>query len=292
MDVHQSVLLHEVIENLNLAPGKKILDCTLGGGGHARAILEEITPGGKLIGIDQDEGALSIAAGNLKDFGDEAIFVHGNFRNLNSIFNKLDIGEVDGILFDLGLSSLQLEEKERGFSIKLDGPLDMRMNKRQKLDAAQLLNSLSELEIADILKRFGEERFAKRIARAIVRRRPVRRTRELIKLVVNAVPYKARHGRIHLATRTFQALRIAVNDELESLSSGLDAAVRFLKKNGRICVISFHSLEDRIVKNRYKDYKMKNILKIITKKPLTPQDEEVLVNPRSRSAKLRVAEKV
>lgn len=290
--MHQSVLLHEVIENLNLAPGKKILDCTLGGGGHARAILEEITPGGKLIGIDQDEGALSIAAGNLKDFGDEAIFVHGNFRNLNSIFNKLDIGEVDGILFDLGLSSLQLEEKERGFSIKLDGPLDMRMNKRQKLDAAQLLNSLSELEIADILKRFGEERFAKRIARAIVRRRPVRRTRELIKLVVNAVPYKARHGRIHLATRTFQALRIAVNDELESLSSGLDAAVRFLKKNGRICVISFHSLEDRIVKNRYKDYKMKNILKIITKKPLTPQDEEVLVNPRSRSAKLRVAEKV
>jgi len=289
--VHQSVLLHEVIESLNLAPGREILDCTLGGGGHARAALERITPGGRLVGIDRDEEALEKVRENLKNFRDETVFVRGNFRDLDSILASFGIGKVDGALFDLGLSSLQLEEAERGFSIKLDGPLDMRMDKRQRYDAAQLVNSLNEIEIAHILRDFGEERFSRRIAKAIVRKRPLKTTRELSELVVSTVPHKARHGRIHPATRTFQALRIAVNDELESLRLGLDAAISHLKKRGRICVISFHSLEDRIVKNKFKDCKDRDILKIITKKPVTPQDEEVLINPRSRSAKLRVAER-
>lgn len=288
--MHQAVLLHEIVEYLNLAPGKTILDCTVGCGGHARAILELITPGGVLIGIDQDKDALEIASENLKRFKGNIRLVHDSFRNFKSILSELNIGEVDGVLFDLGLSSLQLEQEERGFSIRLNGPLDMRMDRRLKIDAAFLVNTLSEQKTAEILREFGEERRAKRIAKAIVAGRPVKTTRQLAEIVSRAVPVK--HKRIHPATRTFQALRIAVNHELEALDSALGVVPDRVRKGGRICVVSFHSLEDRIVKNKFRDCKRRHLFKIITKKPITPQTEEVLINPRSRSAKLRVAERI
>lgn len=290
--MHRAVLLDEVLDHLNLAPGKKILDCTVGGGGHARAILERITPGGILIGIDQDQEALKVASDNLKRFKDNIYLIHDNFKNLDVHLSKLNLGKVDGILFDLGLSSLQLEEKERGFSIKQDGPLDMRMDRGLKINAGYLVNKLSESEIAKILKEFGEERYSRRIARALVARRPIETTRRLAEVVSKAVPARYRYGRIDSATRTFQALRIKVNNELEALDSALDKVTNCLKEDGRICVISFHSLEDRIVKNRFKDYRKKNLLKILTKKPIRPQREEVLINARSRSARLRVAERI
>lgn len=288
--MHQAVLLREVLDYLKLAPGKKILDCTVGGGGHARSILELITPGGILIGIDQDEEALKAAALNLKEFKENIYLIHNNFRNLKRHLSELSIGEIDGVLFDLGLSSLQLEEGARGFSIRLDGPLDMRMDRGLKIDAGYLVNNLSEPEITDLLKRFGEERYSRRIARTIVAKRPVKTTHKLADIVSKAVPARARYRKIHPATKTFQALRIAVNKELDALESALDVVVRYVKKGGRICAISFHSLEDRIVKNKYKYYKAQGLLKIITKKPITPHREEVLENKRSRSAKLRVAE--
>lgn len=290
--MHQAVLLHEVLEYLNLIPGKNILDCTIGSGNHARAILEHITPKGTLIGIDQDEEALKIASSNLKQFKDNIHLIHDNYKNLETIFHKYNIDAVDGVLFDLGLSSHQLEKGERGFSIRLDGPLDMRMDRRLKVDAGYLVNELSRFEIEEILQKYGEERYAKRIAKAIVSKRPIDSTHKLASIVLEALPYKFRSGKIHPATRTFQALRIAVNNELEALDIALDIAPRYVKSGGRICVISFHSLEDRIVKNRYRDYHKKRIFKIITKKPITPKREEVMINPRSRSAKLRVAEKL
>ncbi len=290
--MHRAVLLQETIENLKLAPGKTIVDCTLGCGGHARAILERITPDGKLIGIDRDKDALEKAAGSLENYKKNISFVHGNFRHLDSILREQKTGKVDGIIFDLGLSSLQLEKAERGFSIKHDGPLDMRMDRSSGMGAARLVNTLRETEILKILSEFGEERFSGRITRSIVAKRPIRTTRQLAEIVSMAVPPKARHGRIHPATRTFQALRIAVNDELGALGEALDLAVKLTAASGRICVISFHSLEDRMVKTTFRELKEKGTLSIITKKPIAPKEEEVLINPRSRSAKLRVAEKL
>ncbi len=285
-------MTYEVLDYLDAAPGKDIVDCTVGGGGHARAILERIAPYGRLIGIDADEEALGIARSNLEDFKDRVRLIHGNFRDIDSILSKQDLGVVDGVIYDLGISSFQLEKEERGFSIKLDGPLDMRMDGGLRLNAGYLVNKLRRDELADILRSFGEERYAGRIAKAIVANRPTVTTRRLAEIVSRAVPVGYRHGRIHPATRTFQALRIAVNGELEALSSSLDKVFDHLKTGGRICVISFHSLEDRIVKNRFRDQAKKNIVKIITKKPLVPKAEEVLSNPRSRSAKLRVAERL
>lgn len=290
--MHRAVLVHETIENLNLAPGKTIVDCTLGCGGHARAVLERITPGGKLIGIDRDKDAIEKAAGSLENYKKDISFVHGNFKDLDGILREQKTGRIDGIVFDLGLSSLQLEKAERGFSIKHDGPLDMRMDRSSGVDAARLVNTLKETEILKILSEFGEERFSGRIARSIVAKRPVMTTHQLAEIVRRAVPPKARHGRIHPATRTFQALRIAVNDELGALKAALDIAVELTAKGGRICVVSFHSLEDRMVKTAFRDHKAKGTLSIITKKPITPKKEEVLINPRSRSAKLRAAEKL
>ena len=284
--------MHEVLEYLKLSPGNKVLDCTVGGGGHAGAILEDITPGGILIGIDQDEDALKTASGRLREFKDNIYLIRENFTNLDKVLSELKVGKVDGVLFDLGLSSLQLEAKERGFSIKQDGPLDMRMDRRLNIDAGYLVNRLKGFEIADILKRFGEERWSGRIAKAIVSNRPIGSTRRLAEIVSGAIPERFRRSRIHPATRTFQAFRIAVNRELEALRSGLDRVIDCIKAGGRICVISFHSLEDRIVKNKYKDFKKRDLLKLITKKPVTPQREEVLINPRARSAKLRVAERI
>ncbi|NQT06067.1 MAG: 16S rRNA (cytosine(1402)-N(4))-methyltransferase RsmH [Candidatus Omnitrophica bacterium] len=290
--MHRAVLLQEVLENLKPAPGKKILDCTVGGGGHSRFILELITPGGKLIGIDQDSSALKTASERLKGFEKETVLIKGNFRDAKSILTKQGLGKVDGVLYDLGLSSLQLEEGERGFSIKLNAPLDMRMDRGQKINAGNLVNKISEPDLKGILKSLGEERQAGRIARAIVSRRPIMTTHQLAETVLRAIPAKRRSARIHPATRTFQALRIAVNDELGALNEALDNLPGIVKEGGRICIISFHSLEDRIVKHRFKAYKKANILNIVTKKPITPEREEILINPRSRSAKLRVAERI
>lgn len=290
--MHQPVLLSEVVEGLKLAPGKKIVDCTLGCGGHAEAVLERIAPEGMLIGIDQDEESLKLAGNRLKKFEKKLLLIQDNFRNLKSILKKVNVGEVDGILFDLGLSSFQLEEEKRGFSINKDGPVDMRMDLRQNTNAAHLINSLDQKEIARILREFGEERYSGRIARAIVSERPITSTHSLALAVSKVVPAKYRHGRIHPATRTFQALRIAVNNELEVLKIVLKDVTGLVKKNGRICVISFHSLEDRIVKQTFREHKNNGLLKIITKKPLTPEEKEIFSNPRSRSAKLRVAERI
>lgn len=268
------------------------MDCTLGGGGHARIILEHITPGGRLIGIDRDKDALDKASENLKRFKDNIVLIQSNFKDLKSALEKKGIGEVDGILFDLGLSSLQLEDEERGFSIKRNGPLDMRMDRALGIDAGHLVNSLSEHDLASILREYGQERFWRRIAKMIVSKRPIETTFKLAEIVTNATPARFRHGRIHPATRTFQALRIAVNGELDALRSVLDIVPSYIKKSGRLCVISFHSLEDRIVKHKFREFKAAGLFEILTKKPIVPEREEVLMNARSRSAKLRVAERL
>jgi len=290
--VHQSVLLREVLEYLNLAPGKIIVDCTLGLGGHAEAILERIVPGGRLVGIDTDSEALASAREKLKEFKDNIFLTQSNFKNIKDVIRKLNVGEIDGYLFDLGISSFQLEKNERGFSLKRNGPLDMRMDRSLDVSAGYLVNTLREDEIARIIKSYGEERFSGRIAKAIVKKRPLETTTQLAETVSAAVPAYYKYGRIHPATRTFQALRIAVNGELEALEGALDEIPDILAKGARICVISFHSLEDRIVKNRFKDYRQRGVFKIITKKPVRPAPEEVVSNPRSRSAKLRVAERI
>ncbi|MEE8360364.1 MAG: 16S rRNA (cytosine(1402)-N(4))-methyltransferase RsmH [Candidatus Omnitrophota bacterium] len=290
--MHQPVLLREVLGYLDLAPGKTIVDCTVGLGGHAKAILERIVPGGTLVGIDRDGETLANARENLKEFKDNIFLAQGNFKNIKDVIKEFDVGEIDGYLFDLGISSFQLEESKRGFSLKHNGPLDMRMDRTLDVSAGYLVNTLREVEIARILKSYGEERFSGRIARAIVRNRPLETTAQLAETVSAVVPAYYRHGRIHPATRTFQAIRIAVNGELEALDDALDKIPELLNKGTRVCVISFHSLEDRIVKNRFKDYKQRGVLEIITKKPIRPTPEEVASNPRSRSAKLRVAERI
>lgn len=284
--------MREIIEYLDPKPGQKILDCTLGGGGHAKAILERIIPDGTLIGIDCDGEALNIARGNLEKYKANIFLVEDNYKNFENVLLKLDIGEADGYIFDLGISSFQIERRERGFSIKLDGPLDMRMDKALKVNAAVLVNSLDQKKIAEILKEFGEERFSGRIAKAIVSKRPIRTTGALASIVASSVPARYRAGRIHPATRTFQALRIAVNGELDVLRSALDALPGRISKGGRVCVISFHSLEDRIVKHKFRELAEKGLFKIITKRPVVPQPDEISGNPRSRSAKLRVAEMI
>ncbi len=290
---HVPVLLNEVIEYLNLKEENKIIvDCTIGEGGHAEKILENLGPAGILLGIDQDQDALVAARKRLASFGKRVILVWGNFTNLEKILREKGIGKVDGILFDLGVSSAQLSRKERGFSFLKEGPLDMRMDKAQKINASDLVNRTSYEDLQNIIYEFGEKRWAKRIARAIVRERekgPVTTTSQLAEIIERAVPYR---GRIHPATRTFQALRIKVNRELENLKEALPQAVDSLKKKGRISIISYHSLEDRIVKNSFKEFACQGRLKILTKKPITPREEEIRTNPRSRSAKLRAGERI
>jgi len=290
--VHKPVLLNEIIEYLDPSPGDRIVDCTLGGGGHAGAVLKRIKPGGILIGIDRDSEALEAASLKLKEYKENMRLAHNNFSGIRKILEGFNVGEIDGIIYDLGLSSLQLEEGQRGFSIKLDGPLDMRMDRREEIDAGYLVNRLKEADLKDILKEYGEERFSGRIARAIVENRPIETTGQLAEIIKKAVPLKTRYGRIHPATRSFQALRIVVNKELESIRRALDEAPGLLRKGARICVISFHSLEDRIVKRRFKELAKAGALKILTKRPIVPREEEVIDNARSRSAKLRVAEKI
>lgn len=292
--LHKPVLLKEIIHYLNLASGKIIVDATIGTGGHAEKILKKISPKGTLIGIDRDPESLKIANERLNTINSSFKLLNENFRNLKKIIKDIAVGGVDGILFDLGISSVQMESAERGFSIKNIGPLDMRMDRSQNLTARDLVNTLSESELSHLIRDFGEERFHKRIAKAIVnrrRRKTIDTTEELADLISTAMPYKSRWERIHPATRTFQAFRIKVNDELGAIEQSLKDAPYVLRKGGRLCVICFHSLEDRIAKNVLKGFARDGVFHIITKKPIRPREDEIIDNPRARSAKLRVAEK-
>ncbi len=292
---HIPVMLGEVIDYLNLAPGKIIVDATIGTGGHSKAIAERIIPGGRLIGIDRDEDSLAIARERLVDFGSTCEFVHGSFSDIDKILEDFNIKKVDGVLFDLGLSSYQLDDPARGFSFRNDGPLDMRFDRNSFISAYDLVNNLNEEELSSILRTFGEERFHNRIAHFLVEEREkhaITTTRELSDIVVKAVPARYRHYRIHPATRTFQAVRIAVNRELEIIEAGITKAVELLNRGGRICVISFHSLEDRIAKLSFRKLAVSGQISIITAKPMVPRFSEIKLNPKSRSSKLRVAERL
>ncbi len=307
--IHQPVLMHEVVKLLSPRPRGVIVDGTLGMGGHSEAILAAY-PTIEVVGIDRDEEALAIAKERLAPFGGRVRFVHDNYRNCVDILGSLGVDRIDGFLLDLGLSSLQLDRPERGFSFRTSGPLDMRMDRTGGVSAANLVNDLSMKELSDIIARYGEERFAHRIARAIVAARAkgkIETTDELTRVVFGAIPRKFHPPRIHPATRTFQALRIAVNDELDNLEKGLEAGFSVLSAGGVMAVISFHSLEDRIVKGffRYKalscicppdlpvcmcDKKVE--MEVLTKKPILPSPDEIAKNSRARSAKLRAARKL
>ncbi len=273
------------------------LDCTVGYGGHAEKILEASDSNSRLIGFDRDEGAIAASREKLARFGGRVLLFHGHFVNLKQHITFSGISQVDGILFDLGVSSPQLDEPARGFSFQWDGPLDMRMDRSMRGTAADMVNRWPETQLADTIFQFGEERFSRRIARAIVRarqRHPLATTKELVSVIEGAVPANYRHGRLHCATRTFQALRIAVNQELDCLEPALRDAVDVLSPGGRLCVISFHSLEDRIVKHTLRMLSSTDdpALMVLTKKPQVPSREESGRNPRSRSAKLRAAQRV
>ncbi|MFA5256215.1 MAG: 16S rRNA (cytosine(1402)-N(4))-methyltransferase RsmH [Candidatus Omnitrophota bacterium] len=293
--MHQSVLLNKTVSYLNLSKGAVVVDATVGGGGHSEEILKNILPDGRLIGIDADPDALVIAGERLKSFSGYFTLVNDNFRNIDRILKIQNIKNVDAVLLDIGISSYQLDDASRGFSIRSDASLDMRMNRGSDITAYDVVNKYKEDKLSEIIEKFGEERFHNRIARFIKdarQRKPIETTGELAAIVTRAVGYKYRNLKIHPATRTFQAIRIYVNDELGALEEALKSAIFWLKTGGRIAVISFHSLEDRIVKNIFKGYSKLDVLKIITKKPLIPEREEVIENPRSRSAKLRVAERI
>lgn len=289
---HRPVMLKEVLEWLRPGPGHVVLDCTVGVGGHAAAILKELGTEGLLIGVDKDEEALEMAKRFLTLFKENVRFFHADYREAGSVLEEAGVkgGMVDGILLDLGASSLQLDSPERGFSFRHEGPLDMRMDTSGKMTAASLIKRLSEKELVEVFKRFGEERWSRRIARAIKRGAPVKTTTELANLIERSVP--GRRGRIHPATRIFQALRIAVNRELESLESFLENCYGFQRPGGRTVAISFQSLEDRVVKHAFLKSSRAGTYRILTKKPVRPSQEEVQENRRSRSAKLRAMEKL
>jgi 16S rRNA (cytosine1402-N4)-methyltransferase len=278
-------------------PGGIYLDCTVGQGGHAELILDRSGPDGVLIGIDRDPEAIASTGSRLARFASRMRLVQGNFSALKQHLRSVGVSEVDGVIFDLGVSSAQLDRPERGLSFLADGPLDMRMDRSGGRTAADLIARLPERELADLIYRYGEERYSRHIARAIVgarKTRPLRTTFELASVVSGAVPPAYRHGRIHCATRTFQALRIAVNQELDVIEGAIRDAASALAPGGRLCVISFHSLEDRIAKQTFRSLSQGSgaCLTILTKKPQEPSDEECRDNPRARSAKLRVAEKL
>ncbi len=292
---HQPVMVAEVVRLLCAKENGIFLDCTLGLGGHAEAILEASSPDGVLIGIDVDEDALEIAKKNLSRFNDRVKFVYGNFKNADKIIKELNVNSVDGVLLDLGLSSLQIEKSERGFSFMKDGPLDMRMDKNNSITAEEIINNYRIDELQRIISEYGEERYAKRIAKKIGeirRKKRIRTTTELVNIINSVVLGSGSKRRIHPATRTFQALRIAVNQELENLKEFFSIALSILKKGGRLVVISFHSLEDRIVKLTFKKWEKEGSFKILTQKVVTPSEEEILANPRAGSAKLRAGERI
>jgi 16S rRNA (cytosine1402-N4)-methyltransferase len=279
---HIPVLSQEVITGLNIQGGGNYLDLTIGGGGHSRLILETAEDV-KITAVDQDLDALNAAKENLSEFGNRVNFIHSNFANYQFPENTYD-----GILADLGVSSYHLDNPERGFSFRNTASLDMRMNQQQSLTAGDIINEWEEKELADIFFKYGEERLSRKIARRIVENRPFNTTTELANEIAYSVPPKYRYGRIHPATRVFQALRIAVNDELKVLETLIEKAPKALITGGKIAIISFHSLEDRIVKHGLRNL---SLLRILTKKPIIATEEEIKENPRSRSAKLRIAER-
>jgi 16S rRNA (cytosine1402-N4)-methyltransferase len=301
---HIPVLYDEVLAGLKVGPGRCYIDATLGAAGHATGILRNSAPDGRLLGLDADPEAIAFTEQVLRPFRERMTLQAANFRELRSVAASLGFEQVDGILMDLGISSRQLEDAHRGFSFTQEGPLDMRMDPSLQRNAAYLVNALPEAELADLLWRYGEERHARRIARAIVGARPITTTGQLADLVAHTI---GRHEKIHPATRTFQALRIVTNDELDALSQALPQALDLLEAGGRLAVISFHSLEDRLVKRFYQQEARDCIcppetpicrcehratLQIVTRRPIRPTPEEVSRNPRSRSARLRVAERL
>lgn len=291
---HVPVLFKEVMDLLRVRPGGIYVDCTLGLGGHAEGVLRRLGPGGRLIGFDRDPEAMALAKARLERvtsaLGSEAPEVMLIGEAFSAIRRHVQPDSVDGLMADLGVSSLQFDEARRGFSFQADGPLDMRMDTRSGPTAGQVVNEASERELADLIYEYGEERRSRTVARAIVRGRPVTTTAQLARIVASAVPPMKGH-RIHPATRTFQALRIHVNRELDEIRALFEAAPQLLRPSARLAVISFHSLEDRIAKDSLRDGAAKGIWKILTKKPMTAGEEELEENPRSRSAKLRAAER-
>lgn len=289
--IHQPALLEEVLKYLNPQPGENFIDGTVGFGGHALAILEKNKPHGKVLGIEREAKVLDILKNTAPT--PRLILVCGNFVNLKEIIKKNNFDSVDGILLDLGLSSWQIDKSGYGFSFQKDEPLLMNSSENQ-LTAERVVNEWSEEELNDIFREYGEERYARSIARVIcqIRRlQPIKTTKQLVEAIKQAVPARYQHRRIHFATKTFQALRIVVNNELENLENVLPQTLEVLKSNGRLVVISFHSLEDRIVKHFFREESKKEHLEILTKKPIQPTDKEVELNPRSRSAKLRAVVK-
>ena len=306
---HISVLLNETVDSLNIRPDGIYVDGTLGGGGHAYHVAEQLTEGGRLIGIDQDADAITAARERLDPFKDRVTIVRDNYVNMPSVLHDLGIEAVDGIYLDLGVSSWQLDNAERGFSYMEDAPLDMRMDQRQRQTAEDLVNTATEQELFRIIRDYGEDRFAKNIAKRIVQareRKPVETTKELADIVRSAIPMKLQVTGGHPAMRTFQAVRIALNGELTVLEESIDTMIRLLKPGGRLSIITFHSLEDRIVKNGFRrnenpcicppDFPVcvcgrKSLGRVVTKKPVLPTEEEIRENSRSHSAKLRVFER-
>lgn len=307
--LHRPVLVREVLENLKPDQGGLYVDCTVGGAGHSYEILRASSPGGRLIGLDQDADAIQAAAGRLAEFGDRVTLVRNNFADLPGVLDSLGVEQVDGVLYDLGVSSYQLDNPGRGFSYQQDAPLDMRMDREAGVTAGDLVNTLPEEELKKIIWQYGEERFAGRIASFIARERekaPIDTTGRLVEIIKRAIPARFRREGPHPAKRTFQALRIAVNRELEILGDALRGMVGYLKPGGRACVISFHSLEDRIVKETFRDMSLscvcpadfpacvcgrRSLVRVIRPGGITPSAAEIEENPRARSARLRVAEK-
>ncbi len=306
---HKSVLLKETVDSLCIRPDGIYVDGTLGGGGHAFEVCRRLGPGGRLIGIDQDQDAIAAASERLAPFGDRAVIVRSNYRQIQDVLEGLQIGRVDGIYLDLGVSSYQLDTAERGFSYREDAPLDMRMDRRNTQTAADLVNGCDESELYRIIRDYGEEKFAKNIAKHIVKARQeksIETTGELTEIIKAAIPAKMRATGGHPAKRTFQAIRIALNHELEVLDQSIDTMIQLLNPGGRLSIITFHSLEDRIVKNRFRENENPCICppdfpvcvcgrvsrgRVITRKPILPSEEELEENKRAKSAKLRVFER-
>ena len=308
---HYSVLLNETIENLNIKPDGIYVDGTLGGGGHAYQVASRLSEKGRLIGIDQDADAIAAAGERLKEFGDKITIIRSNYANMKEELHRIGVEKVDGIVLDLGVSSFQLDTPERGFTYRDENaPLDMRMDDRQSLTAKDIVNGYSEMDLYRIIRDYGEDKFAKNIAKHIVQERakkPIETTGELMEIIRASIPMKVQVTGGHPAKRTFQAIRIELNKELEVLQNNLDDMIDLLNPGGRICIITFHSLEDRIVKTNFKrnenpctcpsDFPVcvcgkKSKGKVVTRKPILPSEEELEVNARSKSAKLRVFERV
>lgn len=307
---HQSVLLQETLDNLNIRPNGIYVDGTLGGAGHSLEICKRLGESGRLIGIDQDEDAICAAKERLADYQDRVTIVRDNYQNFKGILDELNIKTVDGILLDLGVSSYQLDNADRGFTYRVDAPLDMRMDKRQEKTAKDIVNTYSEKELTRILWEYGEERYAKNIACHIVRyrdKKKIETTEELNDIIRGSIPAKVRNAQGHPSKQTFQAIRIELNRELEVLTDSIDRMIHSLNHEGRLCIITFHSLEDRIVKNAFRKNEnpcicppnfpvctcgKKSLGQVVTRKPIVPKDEELKENPRAKSSKLRVFERI